>query len=366
MFTVRTAKILFASLIPSLLFFAFLGTRPIDQFGFRAWEALTAKGSGAVLLGRFYPMSATYRDEVGDLAPYTPDAVIKPRIVWETDALGFRNSPNRCRRPEVLVVGESMAIGTGVSQEQELSVVLERDLSVCAKNLGGISLERALALMDHAHYDAKVVIYATPERNTRAFSAFNQAAYKRDQWLLRVLLTFTEWRWSKPLAQLIDFIVEPPFHAYKARHGVLAAIARAFADRNHVPLRGEGGPETGRLIPTPRMNSQRDEPARIAEALMTWKEQFASRGATFVLVSVPERELLYDRIAEPVQSPMQPLADALDLRDVRYVDLWRAFRALRSQGIFAHHLDDTHWNAYGIAAASKSLQSLIVARHLLE
>src|SRR3569833_28063 len=78
---------------------------PLNQYTFRGWEALVA---GKGWSSGFYPSQTLMMNEVGDLVPYTLDAV--PHTVeWKTDRFGYRNDPAQCSDPKVVILGDSMA-----------------------------------------------------------------------------------------------------------------------------------------------------------------------------------------------------------------------------------------------------------------
>ncbi|MEE8424768.1 MAG: hypothetical protein V3S11_03010, partial [Elusimicrobiota bacterium] len=99
---------------------------PPDAFTFRCWEALTATEFPWLWRGPFYPGRRIEKTEQGDLGKRTEFAVEK-RVVWETDRFGFRKRPSPAvERPNIVLVGYSNLVGSGLTQEDTLAAVLER------------------------------------------------------------------------------------------------------------------------------------------------------------------------------------------------------------------------------------------------
>lgn len=98
---------------------------PLNQFTFRAWEALSVMHQRESLPGPFYPDRALVMAEAGDLDPRGP----RDRIAhWQTDRYGYRNVPEAAADTpyDVVLVGDSHIAGSRLSQEETLSVELAR------------------------------------------------------------------------------------------------------------------------------------------------------------------------------------------------------------------------------------------------
>jgi hypothetical protein len=87
----------------------------------RRWPALPA-------LLRYEPNARFVGETFGDLAAMLPDASLRQRrtVMFETDALGFRNTPPAPRGEyDVLILGDSFGTGDGTSQESTWSSLLQ-------------------------------------------------------------------------------------------------------------------------------------------------------------------------------------------------------------------------------------------------
>src|SRR4051794_37637939 len=121
-------------IIPAIIMIAFVldvcaRFLPLDWFTFRAWEAITRYRApcGPFRSDASYHENKTYGDlaALGNLAQYRQYR----REVFTTDHFGYRRNgsesrPNSTHR--VIVLGDSMAVGVGVSDHQTLAARLEQ------------------------------------------------------------------------------------------------------------------------------------------------------------------------------------------------------------------------------------------------
>ncbi len=136
---------------------------PVDFFTFRVWEALRVRKFELLLPGPFYPDTRVSKEEEGDLAHHTPYAV-KRKVVWVTDAHGYRNEDSGRFPYEIVIVGESEIVGNGLTQDEILSEVLERRMNTGVYALAPGSMNSFLRQGRFAGHPPRVLILARPER----------------------------------------------------------------------------------------------------------------------------------------------------------------------------------------------------------
>ncbi len=98
---------------------------PIDFFTFRVWEALVIRKYRNILPGEFYPNMEVTKIEEGDLAHHTK-FTYKRKVKWITDRYGYRKQNTNRIKHEVVIIGDSNIAGSGLTQEDILSEVLEK------------------------------------------------------------------------------------------------------------------------------------------------------------------------------------------------------------------------------------------------
>ena len=118
---------------------------PLDWLSFRAWEALVRYHApcGPFRANAFYENPHSYGDlaSLGNLPQYRQYR----REIFFTDGFGFRRNSNLKTPPsryEVLLVGDSFVVGTGVNDDETLAAKLEQSLGVGVYN-GGTGLKPA-------------------------------------------------------------------------------------------------------------------------------------------------------------------------------------------------------------------------------
>lgn len=101
---------------------------------YRSFELLNEQDPNYVDLHRLKPNSEILMQEIGDLGAMSgnPNLQIKKEILTVTDDLGFRNYPDqRKKQNKYLILGDSYALGIGLSQEETIPSRMEN-----AYNLG--------------------------------------------------------------------------------------------------------------------------------------------------------------------------------------------------------------------------------------
>jgi hypothetical protein len=138
----------------------------VDPLTFRAWEALSRfRPPGAP----FEPNRQYYREQAyGDAASMgnLPEAREYHAERFTTDARGFRNVPTTAdETPAAILTGDSFAVGSGVSDEEDLSSRLSQLLGCDVYNAGGIDVEpdRLLPLMHQLGMHGGLVLYIYSE-----------------------------------------------------------------------------------------------------------------------------------------------------------------------------------------------------------
>ncbi len=325
--------------IPSVLFFVVLQSIPIDRFTSRTWEALAL---GSNRNAPFLRNQSLVRVERGDLALHEPDALTRT-IRFETDQFGYRNITPACPDPYAVVIGDSMAVGGALSQNETPAAELNRRFGRCVRSFAGGSYSYALNSVYGLGLRPKLVFLILTERTAGGVPAFpdpNHPGYGAH---------------TIPLIQAMHRellqVRKNLYWNFRARHGVFVALRRAF----QAPT-GEA--------PAPKLQEGRkirfldgDWEKRVSDSAMDsgleHLEKLASdletQGAKLIYTFVPNKSSIYP-------GPFTPQTmDFIDRflpktkgRKARFIDLFHPFREDWKKGVMNHHLEDTHWNARGV------------------
>ena len=150
---------------------------PIDSFTFRVWEALVIRKYRNILPGEFYPNMEVTKIEEGDMAHHTK-FTYKRKVKWVTDRYGYRKQNTNRNKHEVVIIGDSNIAGSGLTQEDILSEVLEKRLKVSVYPISPASIDTFLKERRFENTPPDIVIIASVERFIFYLSPFKVSSQK--------------------------------------------------------------------------------------------------------------------------------------------------------------------------------------------
>jgi hypothetical protein len=342
---------------------------PRELFTFRAWEALRVVGEpGPFRPNRRYENPAAYGD-LANLANLPRLREYRLEIVT-TDELGFRNAPGLAASGAVaaLLTGTSFAAGTEVGDDEHLAAQLTR--------LTGMGVYNAAL----AEWDFETL--RGLRRRTGGSAGALIFEYLEARGAPSILVTSERTR----AARCPDLLADRPagcrayaWVADRARVSPVRVITRRLLrrvqDDRWLPNPDRGVVHRGRL-PDGRdilfeatdleWSLPAAEEARIVRYFSWLERRLAREGIALLVVLTPKKYTVYGPLAGA--SPGDPdagahslarIAAGLGARGVAAVDLTPVLRAAAAaaleHGRTVYFLDDTHWNAAGIAAAARAI-----------
>jgi alginate O-acetyltransferase complex protein AlgJ len=317
---------------------------PVNFFTFRSWETL--RPYILPFSGPFYPNQMLVMIEVGDLGHNTPYANPR-RVQFITDRHGYRHTEHEETDYSIVIIGDSMIAGSGISQKDILSEVLSRNLEQNVYPLAPATMQTYSNEPRFRESAPEVLILATVERNIN-----------RD---IKLGLCDQIGTYRSTEQKLIKDIRSPS-----------SQVLRIFTDqffRNPVYLAGYisskyieqplfvGDEDLLFYEPALKMSSM-DDLDRIVDELVACEERFAEVGIGFVFLPIPDKENIYfdlvpfellTTVHQPPRSAfLRSLIDKLVDADIQVVDTLSAFENARSDGLLIYQSDDTHWNVEGV------------------
>jgi alginate O-acetyltransferase complex protein AlgJ len=342
--------------VPWALLVALDLSLPADAFTFRTWEAVAVSyrlyylaGLGplrmpmiSALPGPFVPALNYNKVEEGDLGHHTIYAVRRP-AVWTTDDFGFRIRPG-ITRPQVVIVGDSEVVGTGLSQEDTLAEVLLREYGISAYPFAPATLADFLADARLSASPPRYLILEGIERNVvEELRSVQLSATPPPRAIAAT--------WLRSLEIALNRVQRLNMVAYFQTliNGRRAPLAR----RNVLFLRGEENPPS----------SAPDDVEAVVRTLDSYAEVLGKRGVQLAILIVPDKENTYADLLPnaPDRRLISLLRTALQGSRVTWLELERDFAAARRAGRDPHQLDDTHWSAYGVRLAARNIAAWIGA-----
>jgi hypothetical protein len=349
---------------------------PLDPLTFRAWEAMLRHYPNAV--GPFIPNKHYHRDNsyggvagIGNL----PALRHYHSVDFTTDAYGFHNPPALTQgSPVGIVIGDSFAVGSELSEDQSLSAQLTqrfggyfynagapqplplRSLEAVAQRLG---LQHGLVIFEFLEYRAlQDPPAATPDGARGAAQTFFFRALGQE--------------WTDRLGPPLNELHSSPLQAFssklekKIQDDIL--LPNSFLSFMIQENLRNGEP----IVFLPAEFRSPSDPREAADrwaAYFAWySTQLRNDGLDLVVLLVPNRATIYAPLLAPPRdvsasrATLAAFANALQNAGVRTVPLERRYAhdaaALLDQKKYLYFLDDIHWNGNGTAVAADEIFNL--------
>jgi hypothetical protein len=346
---------------------------PLDRLSFRAWEAIRVGGEdGPFRPNQRYENARAYGDlanmgNLRELREYHAEVVV-------TDAAGYRNPSGLGERGEarVVVTGTSFTAGTEVGEDENLAARLTARLGVPVYNaaLADPDLTTLRGIARRVGAMPGVLVFEYLEGREAPTPAVGGAPRP-----LRCPLGVGDA--SSPICRAFNHWYErarvSPVRVAARRALRLVQDDRLFPnpDRNAVlRARLRGGPE---MLFQGTDAAWRPAPTTIAaaERYFTWLERRLRRdGVRLLVVLAPRKYTVYGPLVDGGIGDVDTgarlltrIAQRLTDRGVPVVDLTPALRAAArdslAAGRYVYFLDDTHWNARGIAVAADTVAAAV-------
>lgn len=337
---------------------------------FRPWEILRLPS----YVG-FYANRRVELEAYGDLAfkSAVPSLRRPRRVVFTTDRWGFRNTTNM-PRPRIVVIGDSFAAGSGVSDEQTLAARLaERsgttvyDYAMEPPGVAALFLREAR----FREHPPERVVYAPVERNLKACPLELDSEPK------------TERPPSQPPSELPPASLSLRYAEALTRHvakwttdanrdnGLQHFMRDCYNEGRYQLLGDANGVTVTRvdderaLIPTVRQLRLHESLAQrgvepFVAMLVELKALLARRGSKLVFCPIPEVGTVYPEIFPPAEQATIASPAMLDVAlerarssGIDTVDLKPAFTANKVPYLYLR--DDSHWTPRAIDLAASAI-----------
>ena len=337
---------------------------PVDFFTFRVWEAVVVKKYRNLLPGRFYPNMKVTKIEDRDLSHHTPFSE-KDEVTWILDRFGYRKQETGRRRHDVVIVGDSNIAGTGLTQGEILSEVLEERLGVSVYPLSPASLNTFLRDRRFLEVPPKIVIFESIEREITDLPALRKPSPSHPKMQVRIEEMGSrlrdrvkENRWVQSTMVLLDRLCKMNMLQYV--RASLRRMTPPFRSR-HITVPSKDGPVF--FLQGARANQPvpRGQLERAVLTIKAYNDLLASKGIRFIFLPIPNKETIYYealRTERPVF--LSQLVPALKNLGIETVDVQKAFEdAFRNDSVLLYHAGDTHWNQKGVRLAADLIKTLI-------
>lgn len=278
-----------------------------------------------------------------------------------SDEHGFRNADPWPDSTDIVVLGDSQALGYGVSTDEAWPELV-------ARGLGAGLIDLAIAGI-------------APEQERRIYETFG--ATLRPHWVLFGVFPGNDFSDARQFQDWLDAGSPGSFAAWRSAggtesHGLRRVVQRSYlAAVVRLGLRGGWNAAQGLTITVPdgselvlapsfvEREARRAEPSRgnfelVMSAIEKAHAEVTGAGGRFVVVLFPTKEEVYmpPRGLE-VPDLVGAVADALERRSIPYLDLLPAFRSATGKGVPLFFTVDGHPNARGNAAIADAVMDYI-------
>jgi len=360
-----------------IFYFTEMFILPINFFTFRTWEALMVK---EFLPGSFYPnMKISMIEAGGDLGRHTRFAV-KKKVQWETDRYGYRKHDAGINRYQIVILGDSAIAGTGLTQEDMLSEVLERRLKINVYPFTPSNyplVDSFLNTKRFADNPPDIVILERIEKKIPELPDIipNYNNRHKYSWLGQ------RWRYFLDrhpyFAILLDRIFKNNMGYYfKSRIEIMAQypaqlLIKASKREYNPPGAVQSIANDKMLFLKETVDSMAinkeippEEIEKIAEVITSYARMFKERGIRFIFLPIPNKENIYYEHL-PIENKTKPkflrnLILRLQNKGIEVIDTQKAFdEALRQNNSLLYQTDDTHWNSNGVRITADLIEKLL-------
>jgi hypothetical protein len=318
---------------------------PLETFPFRSWESLSVRKLKWAFPGPFYPNRHLSRTEVGDLGNGTAYAV-PHSVEWFTDDYGFRNRQTRdANELDLVIIGDSFVAGTGLTQDDQLSEVIERQYGYHTASYAPANLKHFSRDPRFASKLPSVVIFAAVERTLPGIAEPGRSKAGFQQQVTRLGTDY------ESLMCALDRLVAPQmFYYLQARLRPEPRRLIIASDQPQLLFLSDHQRESAATA---------DVQSRVLEKIRRYHAWVKERGSRFVFVPIPDKEYCHAE-SLPLRtwpSILPELVANLRSDGIEVVDLAPLFRQTiaRDPSDPLYQLDDSHWNAHAVRLAAEQI-----------
>jgi hypothetical protein len=350
---------IFFFLLPLFLLIVIDLSLPVNYFSHRFWEATSVYNKlGRILLpGPFYPNMDMAMNETGDLGVHSPYEVIK-KVEWITNKDGYRTRLSPDKHYDIVVIGDSLAAGSSLSQKEIVAEALSKNLNQDVYNMGGLRMTEFLNTDYIETHKPKVVVLIQMERTLTDVSSFSvsrkQDVVSRLHTKVQKYVTYFHAEKLIPVFVIADRFLKLNMYHY------LRANAEYLLDPKSV-IKYDGSPMLFFQGEVANKEVPKDEFDLTVSKIAEVNKYLQSQGIQFVFVPIPNKETMYwDVFPKHVQPHFIPdLVQALRKNNVTAINVQDAFlKAMQKDKKVLYHTDDTHWNKEGVNETVKAIISI--------
>ncbi len=257
------------------------------------------------------------------------------------DAEGYRSVPLASDSYPIVVSGDSLVFGSGLSDSETLPWRLAQKLDVPVFNGGRSALFNTLKKPELA--DAEIVIDVRGEPLV-AGSVFADYGYRANEpYRPRVSNEFDRWEALREVAPQRYLLLHIAGRGLQRLSRDLLVLVTGERERRYMPYR-----------------HTRQSMLSAADAIQARSERLRRLGIRYLFVGVPFEQTLYsEQVSTQQRRYLASLQAELERRGVESIPLLDLFLDHREQEIFQRY--DTHWTPLGVDLAVDAICDYLAA-----
>lgn len=355
-------------LLPIIIFLTYLlyGSLflPIDYFTFRPWEALIVYKNNNLLTGPFYPNMHIDKISYGDTIREGNLAQTR-REEWFTDRYGFRKKETDNQKWDVVIIGDSLAAGSSLTQEDTFSETLERKLGISVYPFAPSDINHYLADERFQKNPPKIVILESAEKAFPYIVSPYIDTYPNIAKQMYFINRYGPNKYISSIAIIFDKLKKNTFinFVYKKINDFnkrgLNYLFNNYVDLNDFRYK-EYNLSTDKSMAFSLANHFIDWPTETIldpiKRLEKYKEVLSKTNTELLILVVPDKQTTYYNIAENGQKTknMHEFAELARKSDLELIGVERLFQKSLSEqpDKLLFHPDDSHWTPYAVEITS--------------
>lgn len=335
---------------------------PVNFFTHRLWESLSVYNRlGRVLLpGPFYPNMDISMEETGDLGVHTPYEVIKS-VRWITNKYGYRTALDGDKNYDVVLIGDSLAVGSGLDQKETIAEVLSRSLGQDVYGMSGILSNEFIHTDYIDKHHPKVLVLIQMERDvddvTNFATVYKYTYINISHDVLQKIVKKFHLEGLNPTFVLVDRFLKQNMYRYLKAQTQYLFESKPVIKYDSSPMLFLQGEKAN-------ISDHRATLSDTVSSIAGMNEYLKSKNVKLIFVPVPNKETIYwDVFPSKVKPHFIPdLVKALKEKGVTTINMQDDFiNVTNNSKKILYHTDDTHWNAEGVRETVKLITPLIKA-----
>jgi hypothetical protein len=324
---------------------------------FRAWELLKRKDTVT-----FEASQSLVIEEIGDIGhkAWVRQLQHRRRVTFTTDRWGFRN-PIDMDRADIVVLGDSYVVGSGVSDDETLTARLSALLGATVYNYGlQTGATPPLFLSDERFQRAppRLVIYAPCSRNIKVRPVEFIGGWPPPK---RPAGVAGHWNAAgDAVTRFVKAMNRDNGLAVEARYALNGLRYDLFGIPKTIDVEGVTVLPLSIEEQLLHRSPESRDAATVVRMLSALRARLARRNVRFVFAPVPEMGVIYADYYPPeerakIRSPsmLDALFDGARAAGIEVVDLRAPLANDRLPYLYIP--DDSHWNARAIGIAARAI-----------